>query len=357
MNVVAIPFAMGRDGRLWSCVDAPKSGLFACPGCRERVIPRRGSQKQAHFAHKPGSLCVGESTRHLLAKMMVRQVLRDWKSGLGPEPSFVLPCSVCNQPRIRSAFPAFDDVRLEVPYPVQGGFNEDFAVVGYRVLDVALVSQGLVVGGIEVCATHAVDDDKAKELGGLSWIEVFAQDVIESSTRWSPTQESWIHDWDDPYAQVCGDCVARVDAFYDLRKKLSVMRRQPILDWKLRTAPHRCPGCGMAILVYTWNDDLEMAMAEAEMWVVPPTLQYRYLDVERRSNWVNTCPCCKEIQGEYSRFNDAKWPFYRFRFHDDDTRTDYLKVAYHLEAHVGRKFPRPTVAKATESHEAAISTA
>ncbi len=347
MEGVAIPYACGTDGRLWSCIDAPKSGRYSCPACRERVILKRGDKKRPHFAHAPGSLCVGESVLHLLSKMMVRQVLWDWKVGVGPEPTFALECDACGKPVIKSTIPEFDTVQLETPYHARNGVWNgagEADVIGARVLDVALLRDNAVVGGIELRATHAVDELKAEELGSLPWIELLAKDVLDSPTLWKPLQESWMHDVDRPHAQACEQCVERVRAFYDLRKRLSIMRGQPILDYKFRTAPYRCWRCDKAILVYAFlGDDFGIAMHEAEMdeSKAPGSIQHRWVAMQNRRTWVNACPCCDAVQGEWFLHNEPTGSFFGFRVEDDEDHRDYLRIAYVMEEYGGRRFPRP----------------
>ncbi|WP_447761256.1 competence protein CoiA family protein [Sphingopyxis panaciterrae] len=46
-------------------------GLFTCIGCEERLTFRNGAKMRAHFAHKSGSKCSGETALHKYAKLIV----------------------------------------------------------------------------------------------------------------------------------------------------------------------------------------------------------------------------------------------------------------------------------------------
>src|SRR5262245_14262391 len=107
MSVVMLPYALAEDGRLVSCKTALREVRYRCPGCRERLVLKRGDRNQPHFAHAGDSQCSGEGVAHLLAKLLVQQTLLDSRTQASLTPRFTVPCAVCEMP-LASDMPAFD---------------------------------------------------------------------------------------------------------------------------------------------------------------------------------------------------------------------------------------------------------
>lgn len=64
-------YALAESGKLVNIQEleaGPGQYTYVCPGCGEPLIPKLGSIKQWHFAHKPGSLCSSETYLHRLGK-------------------------------------------------------------------------------------------------------------------------------------------------------------------------------------------------------------------------------------------------------------------------------------------------
>ncbi|MFC4424872.1 competence protein CoiA family protein [Deinococcus navajonensis] len=136
----AVPYAADAAGRL-ADPSTVGFGPFSCLECHEPVSLRREHLRQdrvvvAHFSHKPGSTCAGESVLHLAAKMRLVDALTH------RERPFVIR-RVCQRFGCESTHnelwdpPAFDDAAEEV------------ALVTYR-LDVAALQGSSVVFGFEV---------------------------------------------------------------------------------------------------------------------------------------------------------------------------------------------------------------
>ena len=68
---------------------AVRGHSFSCPECLGDVLLKKGTQKVAHFAHKPPTDCIfgtGETGAHLKAKQMFLDLFQD--SGLSAVPEF-----------------------------------------------------------------------------------------------------------------------------------------------------------------------------------------------------------------------------------------------------------------------------
>lgn len=77
----AVPYATDPQGQVISPVEAAPGGTYSCLECREPVSFRRahtrlGRDVEAHFAHRPGNECRGESVLHLAAKFRLREALQ-----------------------------------------------------------------------------------------------------------------------------------------------------------------------------------------------------------------------------------------------------------------------------------------
>lgn len=157
--------------------EARKAGVYRCPGCEERVDLHAGEKKARHFHHRVSS-CTSESVLHLSAKRFVAQVVEEWLAG-GPSPAFVRRC----------AAPACEaERRQQLPAKVAGVALEH-GLPSRHVVDVALLARGardtflpLPVAAIEIVHTHAVDANKAFEIG-VPWIEVDAAQVCATAGR------------------------------------------------------------------------------------------------------------------------------------------------------------------------------
>lgn len=69
-------YSMDKDLHLVNVVDAIKGNDYYCPCCGKTMIPRQGSKRRWHFAHK-GSLgdCSHETYLHKVAKKNVYAIV------------------------------------------------------------------------------------------------------------------------------------------------------------------------------------------------------------------------------------------------------------------------------------------
>lgn len=172
-----IPAALDARGRLVGPGEAGKGSVYRCPGCEERVDLHAGEKKARHFHHRVSS-CTSESVLHLCAKRFVAQVVEEWLAG-GPSLVFVRRCG---EPSCEA------ECRQQLPAKVAGVALEH-GLPSRHVVDVALLARGardaflpLPVAVIEIVHTHAVDANKAFEIG-VPWIEVEAAQVCASAGR------------------------------------------------------------------------------------------------------------------------------------------------------------------------------
>jgi len=187
--------AAGREAALgWVVVDGeirdvsefahlrPKDRPVAlCPQCDRRTILKLGSVRVHHAAHRAQDVCVAtapETALHLNAKFhLARELRRVATIGLRE----ACQNSQCGQVRRREWSVSWDAVEVE-------------RCVGTRRPDLTLTRGGVAVAAVEVFATHAVDDEKARVLADsqLPWVEVRAADVLEG-VAWTPAQPLPMH--------------------------------------------------------------------------------------------------------------------------------------------------------------------
>ncbi len=176
-----IPAARDAVGKLVSPGSASRRGAYRCPACDGPVDLHAGEKKRRHFHHR-ASACSAESVTHLTAKLFIAEAVNEWLGG-GRPVLFVRRCShdSCDA-QCRQAIPA-----------KVGGVGLEHMLPSGHVVDVALLSKlpklsgssplpVLPVAAIEVHHTHAVDDEKAMEMG-IPWIEVDARQACETEGR------------------------------------------------------------------------------------------------------------------------------------------------------------------------------
>lgn len=148
-----------------------------CPACRAPVTLKLGEVRMHHAAHQPGSRCTvesGEGALHLNAKCALwARLARE------AAPDAVLAITAaCGAPTWEdgSSRRATCAARLETALAAGWDAAEvELALDGARP-DVVLLRAGAPVAAIELVASHAVDERKARRLArlGVPWVEVEA---------------------------------------------------------------------------------------------------------------------------------------------------------------------------------------
>jgi len=165
-----------------------------CPQCDRRTILKLGSVRMHHAAHRPQDVCIAtapETALHLNAKFHLARELRRVATIKLRE---VCQNTECDQVRQREWAVSWDAVEVE-------------RCVGTLRPDLTLTRGGVAVAAVEVFATHAVDDEKARALADarLPWVEVRASAVIENEA-WTPTQPLPMHKEGPHRPWVCEAC-------------------------------------------------------------------------------------------------------------------------------------------------------
>lgn len=172
-----VPFARCADGvaRHVEVVVSPMAGPFRCLHCEELLTLRRPRGKRAHFAHRPDSLCAGETALHRYAKELLLQ------SKMLTLPALVLQNEGLSEIVFKSGAYEFDAV---LPEQHLGTFKPD-AIVTYKGAELA----------IEFLVTHAVDGEKSGKVleRDLSMVEIDLSGVRAGQLSAEALDEAILH--------------------------------------------------------------------------------------------------------------------------------------------------------------------
>lgn len=247
MTGFVVPAACDTRGRFVTPDEATKRGRYTCPSCSSVVDLHAGEKKRRHFHHRAGvSACSSESVAHRSAKGFVVQAVAEWLAGDAAPPVFVRTCAHAGcEAKTSQAMPK--KVARAVPeHRLRSG----------HVADVALLARAgdLPVGLIEILHSHAVDAEKAFELG-VPWIEVDAAQICaDAGRRLVPVRDRFIPWLCAEHADTRGEEHARRRV--DRERTVAVVRR---LGYDLADFPgyriDRVVACphGHDAIVFAWD--------------------------------------------------------------------------------------------------------
>lgn len=310
MPELRVPFAIDDEGRLYSPETAEKGGNYLCPACQEPIIFKQGEIKVPHFAHKVSVTCYQETITHKTAKLLVQKVVHEWKEGKGNPPILCRACQICGI-SISQALPE----------------KVDSAVLEHRLADGSVADVALLVGEtaqavVEIKVTHAVDEIKANRLP-VPFIELDGYEVIENPTVWKPKIDRF-------KPLTCNKC--KLDC---LRFQAKVKQVAKASNIELPTAYYRygfcqCWKCKREIIVFAWPKDGMHDDSDPKVKPCPRTVQYRLSKTVDDKYWVNTCPYCQSIQGDFFLYSEPDGPFFAVDLEEDSPMAfdrDMLKIA------------------------------
>ncbi|BES73846.1 hypothetical protein RE428_48640 (plasmid) [Marinobacter nanhaiticus D15-8W] len=276
-----LPYALSDLESLVSANDAIKGQQYHCPNCRDAVTLRRGEERAAHFAHRPGTGCNTESAIHKIAKRLIADTINLNATSSDRTITIVRECEHCGQ-AVDQLLPAktFTSADEEVRI---GEYRCD--AVGYRESAIAL--------GVEIRHTHAVDDVKSGSLA-VPWIELDAQAVIANPFRWEALASRL-------KTALCGPCKNEVKSIVQAATRWKIPRHlySPVFNpdrSQFIAGKEACWKCKNVIPVFWWKGVPFAETAPPEPR--PPTIQFRYSKQFGGKYWANTCPQCKSTQGD-----------------------------------------------------------
>lgn len=155
-DLLKVPFARCGDGiaRHVSAVTSFGPGPFHCLDCGQLLTLRRPVDKRRHFAHRPDSMCTGETALHRYAKEL-----------LASARTLTLPDLVLEEGRVRQIVFAAGTYSFDAVLPEHkiDTFQPD-ALVRYQGFELA----------VEFLVNHAVDGEKRAKVRrhDLSMVEI-----------------------------------------------------------------------------------------------------------------------------------------------------------------------------------------
>lgn len=281
-DTLLVPYGIDPDDNIVHARDAAVGTSYACPSCDAPLVLRAGAVKTHHFAHKADTACDGETLAHITAKLLIAKVIREHSMATS---RINLECA-CSECRIlfEKSLPkdAFSSSQVEVP-------------VGKYVCDVVAYKGDEAVLAVEIFESHAVDDNKARDLD-LPWIELKAIDVLENSMHWRPVQARL-----KPTA--CPKCKAKSAKLEQVKARWKLPAVHP--DYVAAVAP--CWSCQKEIVWYWWPG---VPFAENKPpEPIPPVVKHRHSKMYGGSYWMNVCPGCRAPQGDNFVFLAGDSPF------------------------------------------------
>lgn len=281
-----IKYALNEKNVLVSASEAIKEHQYTCIECGDSLIFRKGEINIEHFSHR-NSNCNPESLLHKTAKLLIKETI-----DLNKEVVLLSNCETCNE-----IFDKKINTRL---------FNK--ASLEYRIgefiCDIVAFTNNEPRLGIEILATHKVDNFKSENLN-LHWIELKATDVVENPQLWKPVNQKLKN-------ISCNNCINYLNEVnelankYNIDKNTFITKRDPnankyIIDKK------ECYKCKNIIPVFWWRD-VPFCKTEPRL-PRPHTIKYKYSKTFGGSYWTNTCAKCGSIQGDNFLFLDKASPF------------------------------------------------
>ncbi len=310
MRVLRVPLAVDAEQRIYSPATAEKGRNYFCPACEEPVIFRQCEIRTAHFAHKVNDICNQETIIHKTAKLLIQNAVSEWKSGRNNPPTLQRACQICST-----------SVTQLLPEKV------DNAVLEYRLIDGSIADVALLVGEkaqaiVEIKVTHAVDEIKANRLP-IPFIELDGYKVIENPTVWKPMTDNFKQ-------LICDKCKSAYLRFQAKVKQVAEASNLELPTAFYRYGFCRCWKCKREIIVFAWPKDGMHDDSALKAKPIPRTVQYRFSKTVGNKYWVNTCPYCQSIQGDFFLYGEPDSPFIAVNIEEDSPMAferDMMKIA------------------------------
>lgn len=310
MPELRVPFAVDDEERLYNPTIAEKGKNYFCPACREPVIFKQGEIRTAHFAHKVSETCNQETITHKTAKLLIQKAVDEWKSGKSKSPTLQRACQICGT-----------FISLPLPEKVDSAILE-YRLVDGSIADVALIVDDMAQAAIEIRVTHAVNEIKANRLP-VPFIELDGYEVIENPAVWKPITDNF-------KPLTCDQCKSTYSRFQAKVRQIAKASGLELPNTYYRYGFCKCWKCKREIVVFAWPKDGMHDNSAPKIKPPPGTVQYRYSKTAGDKYWVNTCPYCQSIQGDFFLYSEPDGSFFTVNCEEDSPTAfdrDMLKIA------------------------------
>jgi hypothetical protein len=310
MPELNIPLAVDENKVLYSPVTSEKSRNYFCPACGDPVILKQGKVRIAHFAHKVSNSCNQETIIHKTAKLLIQKVVHKWKLGKSSYPIIQGECQICeaitNQP---------------LPDKVESAVLEHKLADG-SIADVALLVEGMVQAAVEIRVTHAVGEMKTKRLS-IPFIELDGNEVIENPEAWRPITDNF-------KPLTCDKCKTAYSLFQAKVMKIAKDNNVDLPTSYYRFGFTRCWKCKREIIVFAWQGSETSNDFVPELKPIPRTVQF----FSKADGWVNTCPLCESVQGDYFLYDIPTGPFFTYNRYITHSPEDFMRDLMIIAQHI-----------------------
>ena len=289
MKTLNVPFGLDENQHAVSPTEAIKGKEYHCPSCGDLLILRQGNIRIYHFAHRTSNVCTQELIIHQTAKKLIYEAVNNWKASRFPAPIVVRTCPKCGY-------------KIEQPLPDKVERAEGEYSLGEYRCDVVLITDNTPAAAIEIRVTHAVDEHKDENLP-IPYIELEGEEVIKYPHLWKPIVDKF-----RPFR--CQNCIAEERINRQRCERVSMATGLPVPTKYYITGVTQCWKCHKEILVYTWPGHDSFSKEPPKIKPIPQTIQYRSSKTVGDSYWVNTCPYCHAIQGDFYLFSEPDGPFF-----------------------------------------------
>lgn len=315
-KLLRVPFALDENNQLLNPANAEKGKIYFCPVCNEPVIYRHGEKEKrvAHFAHKVSGSCNQETITHKTAKLLIQKAVDDWKSGKGETPIIERACQGCGKTMPQQLPEKVDKALLE--YRLENGF----------IVDVALMVKDKPQAAIEIWVTHAVDRIKASNLS-VPFIELDGYGVIENPMVWQPMVDNF-------KPLLCNECKSIYLKFQAKATQVAKACNLVLPNSYYRHGICKCWKCKREIIVFAWVKDVMHDNSAPKIQPPPRTVQYRFSKTVGDKYWVNSCPYCQSIQGDFFLYCEPDGAFFGVNCTEDSVtafESDMFRIASHAK--------------------------
>jgi len=111
---------------------------------------------------------------------------------------------------------------------------------------------------------------------------------------------------------ICNNCESAYSKFQAKAKKIAQATGVELPKNYYRYGITKCWNCGREIIVFAWPKRIPTIWSDDEPKFKPrpKTIQYRFSKTAHCKYWVNTCPYCEAIQGDFFLHCEPDGPFF-----------------------------------------------
>jgi len=278
---IQYPYALDKSGSIVKAVDTPRSELYTCISCGERMVLRRGEIKRPYFAHYTEDLnCTPETVIHKMAKDNIKTGIDralKWKFKY----QFTWRCPVCNQDHKGDLALSPREVKTEVSLD---GVRPDILLSSIK---------GKPLVAVEVVVTHSPEQEAIEAYKRLKMPVLLIRPGWEDLEKLK-TGLGQVKAWKARCrAKRCPKCK-------------SILRHTKISSVNTR----HCWKCGKLVRVlwpggfnpYDSRERSKSMIGPASM--VGVKLRMRKAKTDRRQYAFHECPYCGKPQGDTYIYTD-----------------------------------------------------